>query len=78
MATPVGLSDQEHAVFNAINAARGRLITRTELARVAQVPVTPARRVDGLLINVRRALAPEELINVRRRGWMLEAELCRA
>ncbi len=71
MASPVGLNAQEHAVLDAILASRGRVITRTELARAANLHPLQSRRVDVLLVNVRRALHPEELINVRSRGWML-------
>ncbi len=73
MPSPVGLNDQEQEMLTAICAARGRVITRTELARVAKLPSGQARRVDVLLVNVRRALAPEELVNVRSRGWMLHS-----
>jgi DNA-binding response OmpR family regulator len=74
MPSPVGLTDQERCIFDAICAARGRVVTRTELARAARLPQTQARRVDVLLVNVRRALGDDELVNVRSRGWMLQRQ----
>lgn len=71
MTTPVGLNDQELAVFNAIHEARGRVITRTELAKAAGLQPAQGRRVDVMLVNVRRAIPGEELLNIRSRGWML-------
>ena len=66
------LCERELALLAALEGARGRVITRTELARAAGLRQTP-RRVDVHLVNVRRHLqgAQCQLVNVRGRGWML-------
>ena len=64
---------REVALLQALEAARGRVITRTELARAAGLRQAP-RRVDVHLVSVRRHLqldAEDHIVNVRGRGWML-------
>ena len=65
------LTDREIALLTVLRDSRGRVLTRTELARRAGLKGVQPRRVDALLVNVRRALDDERLINVRSRGWML-------
>lgn len=65
-----GLTPAEQRMLEALQAARGRVVTRTELARVAGLRHHP-RRVDAHLVAVRRAVAPGAIRNVRSRGWML-------
>ena len=69
---PIGaeLGEREEAILRVLQTRRGRVVTRTELARAAGLPVT-SRRIDVHLVNVRRHLGAEELVNVRSRGWML-------
>lgn len=70
---PVGadaLSPVEQRLLEALLASRGRVITRTELARAAGLRHQP-RRVDAHLVGVRRFLGAEAIRNVRGRGWML-------
>lgn len=67
------LCERESVLLLALLDARGRVVTRTELARAAGLRQAP-RRVDVHLVNVRRHLRREvgcELLNVRGRGWML-------
>ena len=66
-----GLSAAERAVLDVLVSSHGRVVSRTELARAAGVRHHP-RRVDALLVSVRRAVAPRIVRNVRSRGWMLE------
>jgi DNA-binding response OmpR family regulator len=62
--------DREAALLDALRSSGRRVVTRRELARAAGLREHP-RRVDVHLVNVRRSLSDEELINVRGRGWML-------
>lgn len=66
------LCDRELALLAVLEAAQGRVVTRTELARAAGLRRAP-RRVDVHLVSVRRHLqsAQSQLVNVRGRGWML-------
>lgn len=69
----VRLCDREAALLTLLEGARGRVVTRTELARAAGLRQAP-RRVDVHLVNVRRhlqAATGNRLVNVRGRGWML-------
>jgi DNA-binding response OmpR family regulator len=61
---------REAALLHALRTSGRRVVTRRELARAAGLREHP-RRVDVHLVNVRRLLADEELVNVRGRGWML-------
>ena len=72
----IELCGRETALLAALESARGRVITRTELARAAGLRQAP-RRVDVHLVNVRRHLqtgACDQIVNVRGRGWILLRE----
>jgi DNA-binding response OmpR family regulator len=73
MASPVGLTDQEQALKQYLLARSTRVLTRTELAREVGLRVDQRRRVDAMLVSVRKALAADgvDLLNVRSRGWMI-------
>jgi DNA-binding response OmpR family regulator len=64
------LGPREEAILAVLRAQAGRVVTRTQLARVAGLAVS-SRRLDVHLVNVRRVVGPENLTNVRSRGWML-------
>jgi DNA-binding response OmpR family regulator len=64
------VGEREAALLDALRSSGRRVVTRRELARAAGLREHP-RRVDVHLVNVRRMLSSEELINVRGRGWML-------
>jgi len=57
------------AVLEAL--ARGRVVSRAELARAAGLEGLSERRCDGLLVELRRDLGPDIVRNLRRRGWIL-------
>ena len=71
---PPFLSEGEAAVWRVLHACQGRVVARGELARKAGLRDLSARRVDVLLVAVRRALGPNRLQNVRGRGWLLLEE----
>jgi DNA-binding response OmpR family regulator len=67
----LNLSAQEVAMLAALLDARGKVLARDELARLAGLESSSARRCDGVLVGLRRALGAESLCNVRGRGWRL-------
>lgn len=71
MTVPATLSDSEATVWRVLHANRGRVVTRSRLAREAGLRGLSDRRVDALLVGVRRCVGPDGLRNVRGRGWLL-------
>lgn len=66
-----GLSEREAAVLAVLEAAGGRVVSRAELARAAGLAALSPRRVDGVLVRLRRVLPVGALVTVRGRGWAL-------
>jgi DNA-binding winged helix-turn-helix (wHTH) protein len=64
-------TSQEMAIIDALRSGGGRVLGRTELARVLGISPLQNRRIDVLLVGVRRVLGPDALVNVRNRGWRL-------
>ncbi len=73
MASPAARTDHEHLLFTILVAQKGRVVPRTRLARDLGFHHGQSRRVDAMLVNVRRELSlyGMELVNVRSRGWMV-------
>ena len=69
------LTPQEVAVLATLADARGRVVSRSELARLPGLRHASPRRADSLLVTVRRALGGSALQTVRGRGWMLHPEV---
>lgn len=65
------LNERESAVLAILQDSTGRVVGRAELARRAGLSDLSTRRVDALIVGVRRALGPDAVITVRGRGWML-------
>jgi DNA-binding response OmpR family regulator len=65
------LPEREAAVLAALQAAGGRVVSRAELARAAGLTGLSPRRVDGVLVRLRRVLPDGALVTVRGRGWAL-------
>jgi uncharacterized lipoprotein YbaY len=65
------LPEREAAVLAVLRAAGGRVVPRDVLTRAAGLSGLSARRVDGVLVRLRRALPPGALVTVRSRGWAL-------
>ena len=70
---PPDLPPREAAVLAALQAAGGRVLSRSELTRAAGLTGLSPRRVDGVLVALRRRLPPGALVTVRGRGWALQA-----
>ncbi|MDB0005646.1 helix-turn-helix domain-containing protein [Ilumatobacteraceae bacterium] len=70
-ASPSGLSSQELAIYHALSDRRGRVVSRAELARSAEIANLSERRCDSLIVGIRRAVGSDRIVTVRRRGWML-------
>ncbi len=68
------LPAREAAVLAALQAAGGRVLSRAELARAAGLQELSARRVDGVLVTLRRQLPAGSLVTVRGRGWALRPD----
>jgi len=68
------LGPKELAVLQVLMAAGGRVVSRTELRRRAGLVGTSPTRCDKLLVNVRRAVGPSVVQNVRGRGWRIDTD----
>jgi DNA-binding response OmpR family regulator len=65
------MTAQELAVYQALLDRRGRVVSRSELARAAEIADLCDRRCDSLIVGIRRVIGSERIVTVRRRGWML-------
>jgi DNA-binding winged helix-turn-helix (wHTH) protein len=71
-ATEIGvLTESERAVLAALQTAHGRVIGRAELAARSGLGDLSARRVDSILVGLRRSLGEGSIVTVRARGWRL-------
>lgn len=59
-------------MLEVLRAAGGRVVSRAELARAAGFADLSERRVDGVLVGLRRVLPAGVLVTVRGRGWALD------
>ncbi|MEO6714673.1 MAG: winged helix-turn-helix domain-containing protein [Mycobacteriales bacterium] len=68
------LTPREAAVYDALKAAPGRVLSREQLVRIAGLGDLSDRRVDSVLVGLRAALGSDSIITVRSRGWRLRGE----
>lgn len=68
---PTTFRDRHLDVLAVLVAGAGRVVGRGELIRRAGLRELAPRRVDALLVEVRRIVGDTNLVNVRGRGWML-------
>jgi DNA-binding response OmpR family regulator len=64
------LTSQERAVYDVLAQHPGKVVSRSELARMAGISNLSERRCDSLIVGIRRRVGPERIVTVRRRGWM--------
>lgn len=68
------LSATDRAILQVLTESRDRVVSRDSLLRLAGLDNVSARRADSSLVVLRKLLGAENLITVRRRGWMLSDE----
>ena len=76
--TPGVLSETDLAILRVLLDARGRVVSRDSLLRLAGLINVSARRADSSLVVLRKVLGADSVITVRRRGWMLSDEAHKA
>ena len=59
----------ERAVLGALLSASGRVLGRAELAERSGLGELSARRVDSILVGLRRHIGTDAIVTVRARGW---------
>jgi DNA-binding response OmpR family regulator len=63
------LSHAERAVLGALLSVGGRVLSREELAERSGLSELSARRVDSILVGLRRHIGTDAIVTVRARGW---------
>ena len=74
-AVDVQLGPRERAVLSALVDHAGRVVDRDQLRRDAGLDQLSPRRCEAMLVGIRRALGPDAVVTVRRRGWRLNPEV---
>ncbi len=69
--TPGNLSDTDLSILRVLSDSKGRVVSRESILRLAGLDIMSARRADASLVVLRKVLGAENVITVRRRGWML-------
>jgi DNA-binding response OmpR family regulator len=72
--TDQSLGPLDRAVLDVLLDARGRVVSRHEIARRTGLTDRSARRCDAILVSLRRTLGADSIRTVRSRGWMLTDE----
>jgi DNA-binding response OmpR family regulator len=66
------LTGQEFDLLLALTARP--VVSREDLRRAIKLRGQSPRRVDGILVRIRRVLGPHAIRTVRGRGWMLQMD----
>ena len=62
-------------MLSALVDSRGKVVDRDRLRRDAGLRDLNDRSCDSALVGIRRALGPDAVVTVRRRGWRLNPEI---
>ena len=76
--TPGLLSQTDLSILRVLSDAKGRVVSRDSLLRLAGLINVSARRADSSLVVLRKVLGADSIVTVRRRGWMLSEEAHKA
>jgi DNA-binding response OmpR family regulator len=68
----LNLVTPEVAVLAVLLTFAGRVVSRELIARKSGLRECSSRRVDSLLVGIRRAIGADAIRTVRGRGWMLD------
>jgi DNA-binding response OmpR family regulator len=71
-ASQLDLTGQEFDLLLALTARP--VVSREDLRRAINLRGQSPRRVDGILVRIRRVLGPHAIRTVRGRGWMLQMD----
>jgi DNA-binding response OmpR family regulator len=71
-ASRLNLTGQEFDLLVALTARP--VVSREDLRRAINLRGQSPRRVDGILVRLRRVLGPHAIRTVRGRGWMLQID----
>ena len=71
--TVTELSEREMAVLQVLQ--RGSVVSRADLIRDAGLGDLSVRRCESLIMALRRILGRDAIVNLRRRGWRLMADV---
>jgi DNA-binding winged helix-turn-helix (wHTH) protein len=74
-AVDVQLGPRERAVLSALVDHHGGVVDRDQLRRDAGLDELSPRRCEAVLVGIRRALGPDAVVTVRRRGWRLNPDV---
>ena len=66
------LGNQQRAVLTELARKPGRVVTPEELAAVLGLPALTPRRASALVGSINDVLGAETIVDVPRRGWMLQ------
>ena len=76
--TPGLLSETDLSILRVLLDAKGRVVSRESILRLAGLDNVSARRADSSLVVLRKVLGADSVVTVRRRGWMLSDEAHKA
>ena len=76
--TPGLISETDLSILRVLLDAKGRVVSRESILRLAGLDNVSARRADSSLVVLRKVLGADSIVTVRRRGWMLSDEAHKA
>lgn len=69
----ITLGNQQRAILTVFAQKPGRVVTAQELAEKLNLPKMTPRRADVLIGGINEVLGAETIVDVPRRGWMMQA-----